>query len=129
MTQKIIELSDVEKQNLAKALFSGGGVQVRISNKNALTLQRAWDKYGAYKKAYHNGERKKGHGLSFLWMLQSIKTSLFNEKLEVVAAIYYRYWAQLNPVEFVNEGNNSQLVIFSLRNQRSIGPDLIEKED
>jgi hypothetical protein len=114
MRHEILELGNIGALDIEEKLSSDGELRVRVTKRNARTLQRAWDKYGAYKRAYHEKNKRKGNLLSFLWMLESIKTSIFHENLEKVAGIYYDHWTRLKPVEFADEGDGTYIVIFSL---------------
>lgn len=114
-SQIIVEYSELRNRDIANELLRSKTVTCSITEKQARRIKRDWDKYGAYKTAYYQGDSKKGLWLSFIWIVSNIYTSFAFGELEKISSLYYDYAHRLTPVEFKNAGPGNVLVTFRLK--------------
>jgi hypothetical protein len=119
----VIQYSALRNYDIANELLQSKAITCSISDKQAKRIKHDWDKYGAYKFAYAEGNSRKGLSLSFTWMIINVYRSFFYGDLEKISSLYYDLTHKLLPVEFLDNEEGSVLVIFR---RKSMGSDSID---
>jgi hypothetical protein len=111
----VIPYSELRELNLKDELLKSGIITFSINDKQAKRIKHDWDKYGAYKTAYAEGNARKGLLLSFTWMMSNIRTSFAYGDLEKITGLYYELAHKILPVQFSDAANGAVFVTFRIK--------------